>query len=369
MAQPTEEDVAREANVSRQTVSNVINTPSIVKLATRDRVQAAIAQLGYRPNLSARRLRQQKSSTIGVRLDPVRNGISGAVLDRFVHALTEQADARSMRVLLFTAASPQDEIEQIRSLHEGADVDAFVLTATFHGDPRTAWLIENDVPFVTFGRPWGIDDMDDPKHLWVDIDGRRGVKDATSRLIDNGATRVGWVGWPRLSGTGDDRRAGWEEAMRERVGASDAELVALSVESYDGVSEATEIVADMLRGGRLPDALVCASDTLALGALIAASSAGLTDLPIIGFDNTPVAEAVGLSSVDQVLDRVAVATLELLLGSEGNSIVSRGTDAGQSHRLIAPALVLRTPNHLPLYGTTTERTAPAVRNHHRKETS
>ena len=153
MAQPTVEDVAREANVSRQTVSNVINTPSIVKPATRDRVQLAISRLGYRPNLSARRLRQQKSSTIGVRLDPIRNGISGAVLDHFVHALTEQADARSMRVLLFTAASPEDEIEQIRNLHEGADVDAFVLTATSHGDLRTAWLIENNVPFVTFGRP------------------------------------------------------------------------------------------------------------------------------------------------------------------------------------------------------------------------
>lgn len=349
---PTVQDVAREASVSRQTVSNVINTPSIVKPATRSRVEAAIAHLGYRPNLSARRLRQQKSATIGVRLDPMRNGISGAVLDRFVHALTEQADARSMRVLLFTAVSPEHEIEQIRRLHDGADVDAFVLTATFHGDPRTEWLIENGLPFVTFGRPWGIDDMNDPQHLWVDVDGRQGVKDATEHVIESGARRIAWLGWPSPSGTGDDRRRGWEEAMRERYGSTDVELAGLRIESYDGVSQASTAVARLLDAGQAPDAIVCASDTLALGALIAASSAGIADLPIIGFDNTPVAEALGLSSVEQELDDVASGALELLLGKTGNSVVSRDLAPGEAHRLVAPAVVIRRPTHLPLNAPT-----------------
>lgn len=366
---PTIEDVAREASVSRQTVSNVINTPEIVKPATRNRVEAAIAQLGYRPNLSARRLRQQKSATIGVRLDPMRNGISGAVLDRFVHALTEQADARSMRVLLFTADSPEHEIEQIRSLHDAADVDAFVLTATFHGDPRTEWLIENNLPFVTFGRPWGIDDMNDPKHLWVDVDGRQGVKDATEQVIETGARRIAWLGWPSPSGTGDDRRRGWEEAMRDTLKATDAELAELRIEAYDGVTQATAAVAQLLDVGQLPDAIVCASDTLALGALIAASSAGIADLPIIGFDNTPVAEALGLSSVEQELNDVAIAALELLLGKTGNSIVSRELAPGEAHRLVVPAVVIRRPTHLPLNAPTPERAARPARNHHRKESS
>lgn len=221
---PTVEDVALLASVSRQTVSNVLNTPTIVKPATRQRVENAIAQLGYRQNASARRLRTQKSSTIGIRLDPMVNGISGSVLDRFLHALTEQADVRGMRVLLFTAATPEAEIEQIRRLRDGSDVDAFVLTATFHGDPRTEWLIENKVPFVTFGRPWGIDDMNDPQHLWVDVDGSAGVRAATNHLIESGATRVHYLGWPSPSGTGDDRRRGWADAMREHLGSDDAAL-------------------------------------------------------------------------------------------------------------------------------------------------
>lgn len=365
-SQPTVADVARVAGVSRQTVSNVVNTPDIVKIATRERVQAAISELGYRPNLSARRLRQQKSSTIAIRLDPMRNGISGAILDRFVHALTEHADRRGMRVLLFTAESPEREVDQIRALYTGADVDAFVLTATFYGDPRTEWLIAAGIPFVTFGRPWGIDDMNDPQHLWVDIDGRGGVADATTHLADQGARRIGWVGWPSPSGTGDDRRQGWEDVVRARFDATDAELRALSTESHDSVPAASAAVAAMLARGPAPDALVCASDSLALGALIAASSVGLSKLPIVGFDNTPVAEAIGLSSVEQRLDDVAAAALELLLGPTGSSVVPSSITAGEAHRLIAPELVLREPTDLPL-ATPYESPTPAA-SHHRKET-
>jgi DNA-binding LacI/PurR family transcriptional regulator len=375
---PTVEDVARVAAVSRQTVSNVLNTPDIVKSETRERVQAAIAQLGYRPNLSARRLRKQASATIGVRLDPLRNGISGAVLDRFVHALTEQADARSMRVLLFTADSPEREIEQIRRLRDGADVDAFVLTGTFFRDPRTEVLIDEGIPFVSFGRPWGIDDMNDPQHLWVDVDGRAGVYDATIALIDAGATRVPWVGWSIASDTGEDRRSGWEQAMRERFGTTREQLDALRIETPDDVGDATEAVAAALTGGLDPDGLVCASDTLALGAMIAAASAGIRDLPVIGFDNTPVAAALGMSSVEQPLDLVAASALELLLGKSGNTIAPRSSMPGASHRLIRPTLVERRASHLPLSGTTksttnsttsgtTEMAADAVGNH-RKET-
>ena len=84
-------DVALAAGVSRQTVSNVLNRPEVVRPATLSRVQAAIEDLGYRPHASARRLRTRQSSTLGVRLEPV-HGISGAVLDRFLHALVDSAD-------------------------------------------------------------------------------------------------------------------------------------------------------------------------------------------------------------------------------------------------------------------------------------
>ncbi|PJJ65505.1 LacI family DNA-binding transcriptional regulator [Compostimonas suwonensis] len=338
---PTIEDVARAARVSRQTVSNVLNTPERVRPVTRERVESAITKLGYRPHASARRLRTQKSSTIGIRLDPMSNGISGSVLDSFLHALTEQADQRGMRVLLYTAADPHAEMAQIRKLHDGADVDAFVLTSTFHGDPRTEYLIAGGVPFVTFGRPWGVDDMNDPQHLWVDVDGASGVREATEHLLARGAARVGFLGWPSPSGTGDDRRRGWQSAMAQAPGMDAATLAALTITASDSVTEAQSAVLRAHAAGARWDALVCASDSLALGARMAAASVGLAELPIVGFDNTPVAEAVGLSSVDQRLTEVAAGVLELLMGVSGKAIVPRELTPGESHRLITPRLVVR----------------------------
>jgi DNA-binding LacI/PurR family transcriptional regulator len=336
---PTVLDVGRLAGVSRQTVSNVLNTPGVVRPETRSRVEAAIAELGYRPHASARRLRTRKSSTLGIRLDPMsNNGISGSVHDRFLHSLTEGADARGLRIMLFTATGPDDEISQFRRLHDGADIDAFVLTSTFFDDPRTEWLIANGIPFVTFGRPWGIDDMNDPRHLWVDVDGRSGLHQATAELISQGERRIVFLGWPSPSGTGDDRRLGWREAMTEGTDLAPAELDALQLAVEDGVAQGREAIRELREAGIPFDAIVAASDALALGALLIVGP----DVPVIGYDNTPVAEAVGLSSIEQPLEEVAAGALELIMGATGSSLVDWEADPdAPRHRLVTPRLIQR----------------------------
>lgn len=319
-------DVALAAGVSRQTVSNVLNRPEVVRPATLTRVQAAIQDLGYRPHASARRLRTRQSSTLGVRLEPV-HGISGAVLDRFLHALVESADERGMRILLFTATDVDDELTHMERLVEGSDVDGFVLTSTFHGDPRAAWLGDRDIPFVTFGRPWGLPDMDAAPHPWVDVDGRSGLREATDHLLVQGHRRVGFLGWPSPSGQGDERRRGWQDAMRA-AGRPDAD----GLTCEDDVTAATRVVSSAIDGGAGFDALVCASDTLALGARFALG----TGVPVVGYDDTPVAEALGISSVEQPLVEVASAAVELLMGA-GRFVLPATT----GHRLLAPRVVWR----------------------------
>ncbi|HSP51724.1 MAG TPA: LacI family DNA-binding transcriptional regulator [Cryobacterium sp.] len=341
---PTVTDVALAAGVSRQTVSNVMNSPGIVRADTRERVEAAIKELGYRPHASARRLRTRRSSTIGIRLDPMIDGISGSVLDRFLHALTEQADAQGLRVLLFTATSPDDEITQFQRLNDGADVDGFVLTSTFAGDPRTRWLIENDISFVTFGRPWGVDDLNDPQHLWVDVDGWAGLHEATRVQQEAGARRIAYIGWPSPSGTGDERRRGWYDAMTERGDVSAEELAELEIVTPDGVSQGTAAMTALRQNAGRLDAVLCASDSLALGAMIANPER----VPVTGYDNTPVAAAVGLSSVDQAVDEVAAGVLELLTGEFGGKVHGAPESEEPRHRLITPRLVVREFAAIPM---------------------
>lgn len=328
----TIEDVARAAGVSRQTVSNVLNSPAVVREQTRERVQDVIRRLGYAPHASARRLRTRRSSTLGIHLDPYAGGISGAVLDRFVHALTETAGERGLRVMLYAARSPEEEIRRMADLRDGGDIDAVVITGTFAGDPRSQWLTEHAVPFVAFGRPWGEDDVGAPAHLWVDVDGAAGTAQATRHALATAGPRVGFLGWPQGSGTGDERERGWRETLPARGGG-------VRLTSAENVASAREVVETALAGDAF-DALVCASDALAVGAHLAAVTSGRPRLPIIGFDNTPAAEALGLSSVEQMPEAVASGALDLLLAG-GRDIVARVAVPHEAHVLVEPRLVVR----------------------------
>lgn len=316
--------VARHARVSRQTVSNVLNAPHLVRDETRHRVQEAIAELGYRANQAARQMRTGRSQLIAVRIEPTRDGINGTVLDRFLHGLTEAAAPQGYRVVLYTAEDDAAEIKTYDELLAAHELDAFVLTSTHHGDIRTAWLAERGVPFVTFGRPWGAPD----DHPWVDVDNAAGTAAATERLIAQGHRGIGFLGWPEGSGVGDDRRAGWAETIERH------QAVGRSWGVPDGVHEGERITTELLATADRPTALVCASDSLAVGALHAARTAGL-QLAVIGFDDTPVAQAVGLTSVSQPLPAAAAHCVDLAV-----RLLNKDREAPQQV-LLQPTLIPR----------------------------
>ncbi|CAN5280242.1 LacI family DNA-binding transcriptional regulator [soil metagenome] len=288
-ARPTLVSVAQRARVSRQTVSNVINSPEIVNADTAGRVRRAITELDYRPSRAARQLRTRRSMMLALRLEPDRGGINGSVLDRFLHAVVAGAQAASYRLVLYTAADDGEELAAYDDLLGGSDLDGFLLTSTHHGDPRTAWLSEHRIPFSTFGRPWGAVEQ---RHSWVDVDGAAGTAAAVAHLVHRGHRRIGFLGWPAGSGVGDDRRSGWERALLAAGLEPDPRLAA-GIE--DDVAAGRAVAHTMLALDRPPTAVVCSSDSLALGALSAADGR----LAVTGFDDTPVARAVGLTSVSQ----------------------------------------------------------------------
>jgi len=354
---PTLETVARRAAVSRQTVSNVLNSPHIVRPETLQRVLEVIEEVGYRPNAAARQLRTRRSQVLGLRLQPVADGINGAVLDRFLHSLTEQAQVRGYRIMLFTASDDDVEIAQYSELLDTLEIDGFVLTATHRDDVRTRWLVEHDVPFVTFGRPWSTpgDAGSAPDHAWVDVDGAAGTRAAVEHLIAEGHTRIAYLGWPDGSDVGDDRRAGWRRAM-VATGLPAHALDALEVGVTDGVGQGARAAARLLELVA-PTAFVCASDSLALGVLSVTrpsiggrSDLGLSNFPaVIGFDDTPVARGVGLSSIAQPLTEAAGRSLALLL----DQVAARqdGTEregvSSDAHVLLNPNLVVRSSSERP----------------------
>jgi DNA-binding LacI/PurR family transcriptional regulator len=329
---PTLESVAAEAAVSRQTVSNVLHAPHLVRPTTRERVEAVIAQTGYRPVKAAQTLRTRRSHLIAVGIpNPVES--RAEVLDRFLHALTEQAQRRGYRILLFTAGNDTAEVGVFDALLSEYDLDAFVVTGTHTGDSRTTWLARQRVPFVTFGRPWGAI----ARHSWVDVDGACGVRAATGHLIAAGHQRIAFLGWPEGSGVGDDRRSGWDQACR----AAGLDTRGLDRQIEDGLTNGRAACAALLRSPRPPTAFVCVSDTIALGAWTELTSRGLTpgtDAAVTGFDDSAAAAVTGLTSVAQPVAEVAGACLDAL---QKLLAASGGRPRSHDRVLLEPRLVLR----------------------------
>ncbi|WP_405617570.1 LacI family DNA-binding transcriptional regulator [Streptomyces sp. NBC_00076] len=312
MARVTLESVARHASVSMQTVSNVINAPHRVRPETLARVQAAIKELNYRPNQASRTLRTRRSRLIGARIEPPRDGVNGAVLAHFLQSLTARTQEAGYRIVVFTATDDDHECALYEQLLDDHDLDAFVLHATHAGDLRTAWLTERRVPFVTFGRPWGAEPDAPESHGWVDVDGAQGTVAATRHLVGAGHRKIAFLGWPEGLEVGEDRRSGWAAVMA----VSGLDIPAgYDMGVPDGLDTGREAAAAMLDLTTPPTAIVCASDSLALGAWTEITARGLrpgADVAVVGFDDSPTAGVVGLSSVAQPYEEAAAACLRML---------------------------------------------------------
>jgi LacI family transcriptional regulator len=332
---PTLATVAERAGVSRQTVSNALNNPDLLRPDTLERVLAVVDELGYTPNRAARQLRTRASRLVGLRFEPAQEDTSSALLDRFVHSLVETSERTGHHVLLFSG-DEGDPLDGYDELLRSTAVDAFVVTDTYAGTPQASFLQSRGAPFVAFGRPWDAPDSGGTSDwAWVDVDGAHGSRLATEHLLAQGHSRIAWLGWERGSRIGEDRRSGWQGAMT----AAGHDVTGLGVRTSDNV-DAARMAAHRVLEDRSVTGFVCVSDTLGIGVLHALMERGLApghDVGVVGFDDSLGAQMVwpGLSSVRQPLEQVAVelvTLLHLVLGHK--PIAERGT-------MLQPALVVR----------------------------
>lgn len=329
---PTLATVADEAGVSRQTVSNALNSPHLLRPETLLRVQRAIDTLGYSPNRAARNLRTRASHLIGLKVEPAAEGVANALMDRFLHSLVESSEGAGYHVLLFSSDVEDDPVAGYDALLRSTAVDAFVITDTYRGNPQAGWLNKCGAPFVAFGRPW---DEPTATHPWVDVDGRAGVVLAVDHLVSRGHSRIAWVGWAKSAFIGEDRRTGWVDAMHSH-GLSTSKLSARGDDTVDFGRRA----ALALLESEKPTAIVCASDIVAMGVLHALFDCGLQpgrDIAVVGFDDSIAAQVTppGLTSVRQPLEQVAVEIVRLL----GKRLSHKPID--ERGCLLAPTLTVR----------------------------
>lgn len=304
-ARTTIMDVARAAGVSRQTVSNAVNQPGRVRADTLQRVLGEIDRLDYRPSSAAQTLRHQRAGAVGTEINAMTDTPSD-IAHPFLVALTVAAPAHACHMVPFAARDAFPTLGGYQDMARRQLVDAFVLSDTHPGDPRPEWLRQRGIPYAAFGRIY-----DDPLATsWADVDGAAGTALAVAHLVQRGYDRIGYLGWPSDHAVGDSRQHGWEQA----TGTGDAARGPLAT-ATQSLPEAVHRAEQMLDGLRPGDAVVCASDVLALGVRHAALQRGWhpgRDLGITGFDGSAPARLHGITTLAQPLDEIADHLLALV---------------------------------------------------------
>lgn len=324
---PSMREVGELAGVSHQTVFRVLQGKPKVAQSTRERVLAAVEQLGYTPNLSARSLVTGRSQMLG--LITVGSADTGPISSTsgFAEGFTNRARQREYYVSS-THVTDSDPLGLRTSLGyflQQRFAGVVVLTPTVEV-LNALKAAQPGLPFVTLGGGSVF-----PNNS-VSLDQTRGAVLATQHLIDLGHKRIGHIAGPLRRFDAMERLAGWRDTMR------DNHLDAARVWEGDWSARGGSNLANQLFDSGAT-AVFCANDQTALGVMHAAKIRGVRvpdDLSIVGFDDMPEAAyfSTPLTTVRQDHERLGEDSVELLL----SQLDEAPTD---SEVLVEPTLVVR----------------------------
>jgi LacI family transcriptional regulator len=311
------EDIAKQAGVSRSTVSRVVNEYPHIRADVRKRVLEVIQNTGYHPNAAARTLASQRSWTIGLVLP---QSVSFFFTDPYYPHLTKgiaQACNQYNYTLAFFLVGSKDDEEKIfpRVSRKGL-LDGVIVQAGHHGDQQIiGQLIDANMPLVVAGRPFRSDNVS-----FIDTDNVNAAYNAVNHLIRLGYRRIGTITGPASSTVGIDRKNGYLKVLNERNKIVDESLI-----SEGDFTEAGGYYAMQKLLPSKPDAIFAASDIMAIGAMRAVRETGLKipdDIALVGFDDLPIATLldVQLTTVRQPVIQFGIKAVEILIDLIENGV-------------------------------------------------
>lgn len=329
-------DVARLAGVSQSTVSRVFTPGASVSDEAREKVSAAANELGYKPDAIARSLITSTTNIIGIVMGRISSPFHPYVLEKFIQAFQE----RGRQTLLFST-TPDRDIDNLLDLVLQYRVDALVITSATLSSQMADECARLGTPVVLFNR-YVLGAQVDA----VCTDNVEAGRLVANLLLDAGHRRLAFIEGKVNASTNIDRKKGFLDRLRER-GHVDV-MVAPGDYSYEaGFAAAKRLLA---RDDR-PDAIFCASDSSALGAMDAARyESGLSvpgDVSIIGFDDIPAAAwpSYALTTIRTPVNRMVNATIDLVLSR------LEQPPSAPTTLLFPGGLVVRTSARLPEHAT------------------
>ena len=329
----TSQDVADLAEVSRTTVSLVLNNVDGVSIpaATREKVYKAVRELGYVPNASARALASQRAQAIGLVMTRSPEHIaSDAFLPMIIAGLLDEIKEDKFRLLIEIVEQQYENayIELAKAKH----IDGMIILTPSTTDIGLRPLYKMGIPTVLFGQ------LPECELPFVQIDNRKAAKKATEHLINLGHTEIAFISnAPRSYTSAQDRLSGYKDALLEAGIQIREELI----EYGDFSPGSGYLTMQKILGKKVPfTAAFVASDNVALGAKSALSQAGLQipkDVSMVGFDDLPWAafSSPPLTTVRLPVRQLATKASQLLLD------IIKGNEVEEKNIILDAELIVR----------------------------
>ncbi|MDX1413304.1 MAG: LacI family DNA-binding transcriptional regulator [Candidatus Promineifilaceae bacterium] len=324
--QVTSIDVAKLAGVSQPTVSRSFDPDSPVSPETRARVLKAAGELGYTPNVIARSLKSRSTNIVGIIM---ANLTSSFFYPNVLEKFTLRLQAMGKQVLLF-GAPPDRTVDEILPQVMGYQVDSLIIASTTPGRAIIDEFTRYGTPVILFNRFSSATQAN-----VICCDNEEGGRQIANALLDAGHQRIAYIAGPGSTATNKMREKGFVEQLTTR-GNSNL-MREQGRYTYDFGRFAARRLLDR---NDPPDAIFCAADVMALGALDAARyELGITvpeELSIIGFDDIPMASwpAYNLTTISQPVDEMIDAAIQLI-GDKND-----GAPRGQT-KLLPGKLIVR----------------------------
>ena len=327
-------DVAKASGVSTATISRIINNNPLVSVETREKVMRIMKDLNYVPNSMARGLSNQKSYTVALLIN-IKHAKSfyNPFFYEVMHGIEAIVYSKGFCLIIANQQTSLKNDDMLKWLIRGKRSQGVIIPSSIVDTQNIRELKKLGYPFVVIGEPCNTSEPID----WVDINNNQGGRQAVQHILDNGYSRIAYIGGSQKELFNKRRLSGYYDALAEHGLPALPELVREGgTTRRDGLAMMDELLALP----QPPDAVICSENILSLGAISAIQKAGLTipdDMGIVSFDNYPIADLL-----EQEITTIDVDVFEL--GRQAANILFRlieNPEARQQQSLISTSIQAR----------------------------
>ena len=340
MSNSSLKSIAKKLSLSESTVSRALNDYKDISQSTKKLVNETVVELGYQPNIFARRLASGNPECLGFVI-PWRDGqLNDPFLGELMAGMSLALSKKSWDLKVLIAKSFENEVEIFKKLSNSKILSGLIISRTLRNDKRFKILSDLNIPFVAHGRSKNCNNS-----AWLDVDNELAFRDMTNHFISLGHKKIAHISGPSVYNFSVQRIEGWKKALFENNLNFNRNYLQVADLSFDGGKIAMD---KLLKLKEIPTAICCVSDTVAMGAMQSLRNHNIypgKEISLMGYDGLELGEWIdpGLSTMKHPLQSVGNDLAEMLI-----QLVDEKSEPSQFQKLVRASILRRGTDNPPV---------------------